>query len=334
MRLKAFFAIFAVIALLLSFGVAVKDAKADAILFPWIVKGTGVSTLVSVVNTADTSSLHYIYYYKGASASLTATCEEHDFSRTTSQNDIVTFDAALNINGGKAIYSDGAASSDNAYYAGAIFGLQATGDNRAFLVVENQVATDNTLYGEAVILELSAGAAWGYDAYNSSDYAAAGRDFSETKEVLGEVITTTDFKPVVLFPVADFTTKFFVTPVYTNQSNGKLAVKVKLGNSSGTNGIYDKDENFISQSAEPTVVCTGVLAPSDLISSATYNDWVTRGGQAWAYVTTETPTADSPDVLTEVGDAVIGKLEYTTASIDLEGKTVPGAVNNFIWIRK
>lgn len=337
MRSKVILSVLICLALLLSFGIAVKEAKAEALLFPWIVKGTGVSTLVSIVNTAaEPTSLHYYYYYKGATASLTDVCTQTDFSRPTSQYDIVTFDAALNINSGKALYGDGTLSTDDPNYEGLVFGLAATGDNRAFLVVENGVAIENSLYGEAVILELSAGAAWGYDAYNSSEYTVAGRNFSNSVEVFGEVTTISQYKPVVLLPAADFTTKFFVTPVSTNQLSGSHAVKVKLGDVTGTNGIYNNDEDFMSHSAEPKLVCTGVLTLTDLISGATYNSWVTEGGQAWAYVTTEIPADDSATggTLVEVGDAVIGKLEYTDASIDLEGKTVAGAVNNFIWIRR
>ncbi|MGO9614743.1 MAG: hypothetical protein ACLPX5_17150, partial [Dissulfurispiraceae bacterium] len=104
MRHKPMIFIAALVALtvLLSFGAAVKDAKADAILFPWIVKSPTISTLVSVVNTAEqvggnqalnNAVLHYQYWGKDGSTGQTDSCSEFDFNRPTSKDDIVMFDA-------------------------------------------------------------------------------------------------------------------------------------------------------------------------------------------------------------------------------------------------
>src|SRR4030065_1739607 len=88
--------------------ITVKFARADAILFPWVVKSQSVSTIISVANTAGIGGtyeyqsipfrLHYQYWYKLTTAnSNTETCTNHSFNQDTSKNDVVSFDAAGNI---------------------------------------------------------------------------------------------------------------------------------------------------------------------------------------------------------------------------------------------
>lgn len=103
MRSKVILSVLVCLALLLSLGVAVKEVKADAIMFPWIIKNTGVtSTLISVVNTAGVPvagvyavsgvpfELHYEYWWK--TGGQTDVCDEWDFRKPTSKDDIVTFE--------------------------------------------------------------------------------------------------------------------------------------------------------------------------------------------------------------------------------------------------
>jgi hypothetical protein len=163
------------LAMLLSFGAALDQAKADAILFPWVVKSTAISTIVSVVNTAglplpllNVPQIHLAYFYKDPDNTQTASCQDYNFKVNTSEMDMVTFDAAGNINGGLPMWGDpnnGALS----------LALTAPGDRRSFLIVDNNTPAltfaatniDGTLYGEAMVIELTTGAAWGYQAYNS-----------------------------------------------------------------------------------------------------------------------------------------------------------------------
>ena len=174
--------------MLLSFGAALDQANADALLFPWVVKSTAISTIVSVVNTAainplfppftGTEQLHWSYFYKddgsgGLDNSQTASCVDLDFKMNTSQMDVVTVDCAGNINGGLPMFGD----TNNALSGGVSAALSAPGDRRAFLIVDNNTPImslpgqlnniDTTLYGEAMIIEISTGAAWGYVAYNA-----------------------------------------------------------------------------------------------------------------------------------------------------------------------
>ena len=117
MKPKLILSVVVSLALLLTFGVAVKDAKADAIMFPWIVKSDTVSTLISIINTCGqigtygggllNLELHYEYWYKETSANeQTEICQPTSDKIPTSKDDIITFDAACNINGGQALFGD------------------------------------------------------------------------------------------------------------------------------------------------------------------------------------------------------------------------------------
>ena len=120
------------IALTFSF-VGVKNADADAILFPFIVKSGSVSTLVTVVqrglhNGLIAPQLHYQYHYKNAVDGQTGACTPHSFDAPTSIDDIVTFDASGNINGGHAVFND-----DN--YGGQVFALPIPKSDRSHVVL-------------------------------------------------------------------------------------------------------------------------------------------------------------------------------------------------------
>ena len=176
MRKKMALSVVAIaMAMLLSFGAALDQANADSILFPWVVKSTAISTIVSVVNTAgmplpllNVPALHLAYFYKDPNNLQTTSCQDYNFKVPTSEMDVVTFDAAGNINAGLPMWGD----LNNGVGSMA---LLAPGDRRAFLIVDNNTPAltfagtnvDGTLYGEAMVIELSTGAAWGYEAYNA-----------------------------------------------------------------------------------------------------------------------------------------------------------------------
>jgi hypothetical protein len=244
MRPKAILSVVVGIALLLSFGVGIKDAKADVLMFPWIVKSTAVSTIVSVVNTAGIAGtyefqsvpfrLHYQYWYKNSTENLqTETCTNHSFKQFTSKDDIITFDAAGNLGNGRALFNDA-----SPYDATQPMNLIADAPRRAFLLVDNNTPAfvnfgdtnvDGTLYGEALVLELSGGAAWGYIAYNASGGDESSQtspvSFTDGLDPLGEVIGGAvltgapnemelgEVTQTTLYPVEMGTTRFFMTPV-------------------------------------------------------------------------------------------------------------------------
>ncbi|MBM4140023.1 MAG: hypothetical protein FJ242_00785 [Nitrospira sp.] len=361
MRSKAILSVLIGLALLLSFSVAVKDAKADALLFPWIVKSSQVSTLVSVVNTAEKDPgvlpmevLHYQYWYKKSTANTqTEACDNISFKRPTSKDDIVTFDAAGNINGGKALFNDPGAGTwkGGPSYGTQSFKLNVESPRRAFLIVDNNTPAlalsdtnvDGTLYGEAMVVELVGGAAWGYIAYNPSggeteDQNARVR-FGDMLDVLGEVIGIDETTQTVLLPPDTIITRFFMTPisdeywVAPNQRAGNLNTRIQLcldptqtgGCTQG--GIYDNDEGKIDFEKKKDIVCTSADDLVKLMTEASYNTFKATGGQGWSYIIT------LPGTLHDDFDMIIGKLELTTTGVTIDGKTVPGTLNNFLWIR-
>lgn len=388
MSSKVFLSVIVCLALLFSFGVSVKDAKADAIMFPWVVKSASVSTIISVVNTSGAVgvffpgvydymgvplTLHYQYIYKGTTANTaTEPCLEVDFTRQTSLNDIVTFDAAAQINGGKPLFNDTAL---NTPYSNLRFdmGDGVAAPRRAYLLVDNTtggVTTgDGALYGEAILMELSEGAAWGYIAYNASgSQSTTALDFSDGRDLYGEVINqlnplgnpTSEYTPVVLLNPNDMQTKFFVTPIdqgtnfqvdsacygitppnAPNQRQLNINTAIQFMTFSTDRqfegGIYDNDEEILSFTSPKNVVCTAALALDEIIDSGVYLPWKNSGHQAWTILLTKAGTvnANNDDCFDNSDTAAcIGKLELSTgADTPFQGKSLPGAVNTFNWLR-
>ena len=231
----------------------------DAVLFPWIVKSDDVTTVVSVVNTAQTQAealglpfhnnrIHVEYWHKKTTANgQEEACIEANFEVTSSKDDMVTWDIAGHFNGGLPMFND---NSNEVIFAPDMT-LAVENPRRGFLIVENdtealldaRTPVDGTMYGEATIIEHKTGAAWGYVAYNSiwgtpyfyntSDQngEVVGRiqaDFEDTPcmddiEDTGEVTQTTLLNP------NDAITKLFVTPVALgSQKQGNINASVQL----------------------------------------------------------------------------------------------------------
>jgi hypothetical protein len=376
-RPKVFLAILVGLALLLSFGVTVKDAKADAILFPWIVKSTNVSTIVSVVNTAgpthalisDPELLHYQYWHKIATPypdvnNQLNICNEYDFKAYISKDDLVSFDTSGKINNGLPLWNDDDPRHPNDTVGFASdYSLNVAGDRRAFLIVDNntpnyslQAGTneDGTLYGEALVLEITTGAAWGYVAYNASggvtSYQEAPVAFPDGSDALGEVIGADEFIPTIILNPNSFTTKFFVTPVTDGNArspnnNTRIQICVRPNSSGGcaASGMYDNVEGGISFGDPKNVVCTDAAKLIEIMGEAAYNSFASSGRSGWGFIITRTGTVDQlpvdgiPDNPCE--QMIVGKLEYTETTLDIDGMTVPtnpgvaGGINNFIWLR-
>ena len=247
MRSKVVIPVFLALAILFSFGVAEK-ASADSIMFPWLVKSGTVFSLVSVVNTSATDNtacptpqLHYQYYFKNAASATvnTDSCTPQSFFRQTSQEDIVSFDASGAVNLGAALFNDQPPIHGNVTYIPNWFQMNsAPATARAFLLVDNNNsdcfddADTASLYGEAMIIQISQGSAWGYVAYNGVGGGPDGPasepelGFNDGIDLQGEVLRSPRYfdeantdgdeievTPAVLLPLDTFTTKMFVTPV-------------------------------------------------------------------------------------------------------------------------
>jgi hypothetical protein len=261
-----------VLALMLSIfvlGLGVSSAMADSIMFPWVIKNTNVTTLISVVQTSEVSStcrqglinaasLHYQYWYKPAChpnspagqciPNLTGICQEHDITVPTSQNDIISFDAAGVMNAGDPLFNDYPVPHSGRVNYGPNVDLSLAtvipSAARAFLLVDNNDSVcfededHATLYGEAMVLELTNGAGWGYVAYNGVGGGINGPNnestlgFSDGSDLQAEVLRSPRWNdaantegeeleatPTVLLPLANFKTKMFMTPINYTESN-------------------------------------------------------------------------------------------------------------------
>jgi len=319
-------------------------AVADDILFPWVPIFDSVSTVVSITNSSTSDTLNLVYRYKAGDNydNQTATCEHYDISTDTSENDILTFDASGNINGGQPIFGDVVSGTKGYTNADLLaLGNNITKPARAFLLVSNETTTvpaDRTLYGEAMVLEIAGGAAWGYVAYNPEGAVTTPNAFNDFfGDRLGEVIANNEYVQVALWPPNKVTTKFFITPVTSaSMDNGKLSVKVRLcktesGGDCVDGGVWFNDETGVSTTKEKSVVCTAAPTLDHLLESAAYNAFKNKNTMGWTNVVVNPGSTTGGLAQTEA--AIIGKLDYTTSGITIEDTTVPGTLNNFIWLR-
>jgi hypothetical protein len=282
-----------IICFVLTFG-AFSAVKADTILFPAITVSPSVTTIISVLNvSSDITNLHYVYRYKDPS-SVTSACTTKEFTRPTYEDDLVSFDAQGTFNSGQALFGD----TDS--YGGS-FELSSSGTYRAYLLVSHSDAggtrTNTTcagcIAGEAIMLDIGAGAAWGYKAiqdsssqtYTFKNYVDGGGVYDSLSINLGFL----SLRWFTLFPPNEWTTKFFVTPIGGDMLSDQTA-QVRIYD------LKDRTRSSYTVTLTPNVKCTGVLKPEDLIDSTVYSSIENSGGFGILGVSS--------------GDAVIYKLEY------------------------
>ena len=235
----------------------------DAILFPWIVQSDDVTTVVSVVNTAQTwaesaglpfhdNRIHIEYWHKKTTANdQEERCIEYDFEVTSSKDDMVTWDISGHFNNGLPMFGD----ISNEIIGVPDMTLAVEKPRRGFLIVDNatealldaRTPVDGTIYGEATIIEHRTGAAWGYVAYNSIfglPYFYNSAD--QNGEVIGRLLREQlpplppeemwrfseymkgEVTQTTLLNPNDATTKIFITPVGLTQNQGNINARVQL----------------------------------------------------------------------------------------------------------
>jgi len=344
------------IALILPLTISVEKADADAILFPWLALDSDISTIISIVNTAEAldgqdPELHYEYYHKpDITNDQGDTCQNSSFKRPTSKDDLVTFDAAGNINSGKPMFNDPGAGIGVTYGTNT-FKLNVDLPRRAYLLVDNNTPShilgtpstnvDGTMYGEAMVIDLDNGAAWGYIAYNASGGAGTSQsgdvDFGDGMDVLGEVIGELETTQTVLMNPTTIGTRFFLTPADSdNQRKGNTESNIDFcitpdGNGECLNdnrGIWLNDEDSLDFKKTKNIDCTSGDDVRLLLSEAAWNTLIDEGRHGWVnIVINANQTPDDPDGM------IIGKLEWTATGITFEDVTVSDPINNFVWLR-
>lgn len=286
-------------------------AGADTLLFPVVaVNQPNVTTIVSVVNSADPSSTHltYTYRYKdttvGGLPNITGACSTASVTRSTYYKDLVSFDASGTLNSGNALFGD----TDT--YGGA-FALPGTGARRAYLLVTHSNAagvpqtapTSFSLSGEAIIMDIVGGAAWGYKAINDT----AHQDYTFTTGVQTS-LSGTEFRTFSFFPPNEWTTRFFVTPIGANMDSANIEATVRL--SSIVHVLNRNGFEFVFTPIDVIPKCTAAIDLSALMDSTTFSGVQATGGFSRFVVSSDTA-------------AVAYKLEYV-----FQNPTYGGTNNN------
>lgn len=336
---------------------------ADVAMFPYVVNSPTVTTLVTVVDRGDNATqrytsggavaavaaggnrLHWRLNYKAdANATVnTASCSEVDYYLPTSSNDIQTVDL-----GGKfgsttkgVLFSD--PSVNNNWNAGTsaalnfMMGKAAGVTQRGVLFVHNSdTVAGDTIYGEAMILEVAGGASWGYQAVTTDNGAA--NDATAFGFGVGSLVsnglTARTNGPVgilTFMPPAEVTTNLYVTPVPAAAgallaANGasvagwdQQQTAVSLNTAPGGVGAgvaFDRDETLVSGAVAQQVRCVGAVSVPQLVTSGALTV-LANGG--WGNVTLAAGAAG-----TATATAYVTKLEYATGTLNGEamGKTI------------
>jgi len=239
------------------------SAQADSVLLPWIVKDNAISTIVTLVNTADPVAImknpaykvrfHMLYKYKNTTANgQLEGCQEYDFCVPTSYNDILVFDAAGNFNNGAPLFGDTTVQGVKYAVNPSSLALPVDGPRRAFLIATNEIyrseacgaanmaGPEGTIYAEAMVVDIANGAAWGYDGYNPNDPANAtdfesslnfnDNDTDTITDALGQVVARDrgEVAFLTIMPPSVFTTKLFVTPINPAEVGGMGLLQAQL----------------------------------------------------------------------------------------------------------
>lgn len=296
----------AIVCFVLSLGIF-STAQADTILFPVIVTNYPyVTTIVSVTNQGPTSThLRYLYSYKaafdGGLPNYWGSCAVYSRVRPTWAPDVVSFDASGSFNAGWDLFND-----TDSY--GGPFHLPVSGPYRAYLLVTNSDAAGNrenvgsnfSLRGEAIIMDIFSGAAWGYRAVNDTgreDYTFDPANLTNvTDPGIGASIRFS------FFPLNEWTTRFFVTPVGTNLDAIDWTSTLRLYQANpAVGGIHGRGFTSYTFNVTQSVKCTAVVDLADLLDATAYAALYTTGG--WGRFNIESGSS-----------AYVYKLEYVVSN--------------------
>lgn len=338
--------------------------QADTAFWPHVVVSDQVDTIVSVINTADDSTLHYSIIYKDGRSNSNP-CFEYNTLLPSSKNDIQTIDLGAADAASSVLFEKGDGTG-NVKWKGADFGLGSVArtrlDNapiRAFLLIDNEADEHHrsleggngaSLSGEATILEYDVGASWGYDVSENVDLANAGRynsfDYDRAASesgyktpllpMMGGATTTVAFMvtPVLtsrlrdekaLIPANYNGDKSDQSEAYTGGSEGNYTATIGARGAYGSRGAYDRDENFISGSIDRTVTCIGRVDSYQLFSDSVLSSRDAMSNGGFTYLANFTKQSNGSTTKTAYNAAVIYKIEY---GAEFDGLPLNGNYNN------
>jgi hypothetical protein len=275
--------LWAFVVCLMFVSVSIPAAEADTLLFPVIaVNQPAVTTIVSIINEAATASASYLNYkYRvkdslvGGVANITGECSTVGFTRPTYYRDLLSFDASGIMNSGNALFGD-----TDPYGGG--FGIGLTGPRRAYLLVSHSNSTgtrvnvgNNTiLSGEAIIMDIGTGAAWGYKAINDTER----EDFTFTNTGVKNSIQFGGFnyRAFNFFPMNEWKTRFFITPIGSDMDTANLEATVRLSQNLHVYSRTGVEYSFTPLEMKPK--CTAAIDLADMMDSTTRSAVEATGG--------------------------------------------------------
>ena len=351
-------------AAIIAAGTVTAAQAADVAMFPYVVTSSTVTTIVSAIDTGTGATQRYnsagvvgagagfnrnhwrLNFKADANAAVnTAPCQEVNYFLPTSSNDIQTVD----IGGAFGSATKGVLFNDpsiNNNWNGAttatinfMLGKAAGAVQRGVLYVHNaDNVAGQTVLGEAMILDFSTGAAWGYQAVLGDNGNANDNSVFNYTNAATNAPTATVAAPVGVLsfmPFAESTTRLFVTPVYngapmldTNGAsiNGWERANARVGLVTGTGVAFDRDENLVSGTSNKDVNCVGAVDAKDMMTSGAQNV-LANGG--WGRVAVDFGTIDPifGVVAIPTNTAYLTKLEYNTTG-KFNGQAIAGTFNN------
>lgn len=328
----------------------------EVVFFPYVVNSPAVTTIVSVIdssaaNTAYDASgnaggnrLHWRLNYKTVDSNAAA-CEEINYYLPSSPNDIQTVDlgAKFGASTSGVLFND--ASVNNNWRAG-VGGLtyalaeRAGAQARGILFVHNADNAGGALAGDALVLDFTTGAAWGYAGIANAAAGAAAFNFGGLPAANSNAVNPA---AVSFMPFSEVTTRLFVTPL--NDAGAAVASASMLG-ANGANVVgwdrftvnvglvtnatgvaFDRDENLVSGSLTTNVTCVGAVDVGTLMTAGARATLANGGYGQLALAEGPTAPAGVGTTTMGVGTAHVVKLEFSTAGT-LNGQAIPGTFNN------
>ncbi len=297
--------------------IVVQDASADALLYPAVRTDGNFITFVNVVNKSTATSLHWMYRYDDPAVAGNQ-CYHKDGFASTTPNDMFTVDISNTVEAGNPLPLGVDTTSDSYNLGKGWPGLLTIYSFTGVYAPEVGATPENTLFGEAAIINLATSEIYKYKALN--DYY--GIDEGDLDDLGygafpfdGTIPGQTEMPTAVWYPVSAVSTQWYVMVGHTNLAwaapgapslDATMSARVAFADVEGTPMFfYDINENLLSATSGITVDCFAFLTLANFIAPASLPD-AANGG--WANVQMTSPALGAFDKSIHVY-----KLESTTA---------------------
>ena len=329
--------------------IGVAHADAD-LLFPYVVSGDDVTTLLSVVNTAPpapgsgrpfpqfTYDLDIALNYKLGSPTTDPNwnrdgCDHFDRTITTSVNDLSTFDI-----GGQR-FGTGAMFNDTVGGTGAFLADVATFPGfRGYVHIRdltpNLPANERTLEGDALVIDFRTGAAWGYRGLSRSDTAGDTSWFQNLSNATYDVypnipaLAAERGLNIPFMPMDQVNTRFFITVLndrVMDQFDGVPGSVIAQMGGGGGQTLFNRLEQSRSLNASVLIDCLGVVDIQGFLSAVAGTPFMAQGGFSALNIRDANPEGLG---LVDGKLAHVVKLEWALDPVAIDGEPVNGTFNN------